>query len=79
MNSLKRKFWLWWFTKCPVGYSFMGHENGKLFWFYPFGINFRYRKGQYISIHLSGKLTQRALDWLAGFPILAEWAQNANQ
>lgn len=61
MNLLKRKFWLWWFTKCPIGYSFMGHENGKLFWFYPFGINFRYRKGQYISIHLSGKLTKRAL------------------
>jgi len=58
---------------------FMGHENGKLFWFYPFGVNVLYKKGQYISIHLNGGLTRRALDWLAGFPYLAEWAQNANQ
>ena len=81
MNSLKMKLWLWWFTKCPIGYSFFGHEGGKLFWFYPFGVNIRCRKlpYNYLSIHLNSGLTRRALDWLAGFPILAEWAQNANQ
>jgi len=62
MNWLKRKFWMWWFFKCPVGYSFMGHENGKLFWFYPFGMNVRYKKGEYISIYLKSGLTPRAPD-----------------
>ena len=52
MNWLQKKFWIWWFFKCPVGYTFMGHENGKLFWFYPIGVCVRYKTGQYISFHL---------------------------
>jgi|GEM_PF-6317050 len=84
MNWLERKFWLWWLYKRPIVWSVFGHEGhegGKLFWFYPFGISIRCRKMpyNYLSIQLSGGLTQRALDWLSRIPFLSEWAQNANQ
>lgn len=50
MNKMKMKFWIWWFYKCPVGYSFMAHDNGKPFWFYRFGVAIRYKGNQYILI-----------------------------
>lgn len=55
MNKLKMKFWImkfwiWWFYKCPVGYSFMTHGNGKPFWFYKYGVAIRYKGNQYILI-----------------------------
>jgi hypothetical protein len=79
MNWLKRKFWMWWFFSCPVGYSFMGHENGKAFWFYPIGVNIRYKRDQYISLHLRERPTQRALDLLSRLAKWAGFAQSANQ